>query len=103
MSCTAFRSHLAAQIEDIKSQGLFKEERVITTPQRAQIMTANKSVINLCANNYLGLADNSELIATAKRSLDSHGYGMASVRFICGTQAPHKELEKRLSGFLGME
>lgn len=99
-----FYNHLESQIEELKTTGLYKQERVITSPQNAEVnINSNQHVINLCANNYLGLADNQELIATAKKSLDSHGFGMASVRFICGTQDVHKELEKRLSDFLGME
>jgi glycine C-acetyltransferase len=99
-----FDKHLSQTLEDIKSQGLFKSERVITTPQDAYIaITGGKRVLNMCANNYLGLADHPALIAAAKEALDTHGFGMASVRFICGTQDIHKELEAALSKFLGTE
>src|SRR6188472_1617138 len=99
-----FEKQLSQTLEDIKSQGLYKTERVITTPQDAHIaITGGKRVINLCANNYLGLADHPALIAAAKEALDSHGFGMASVRFICGTQDIHKELEAALTKFLGTE
>ncbi len=88
----------------MKDQGLFKEERVITSPQAAEItLNGGKEVLNFCANNYLGLADNPELIQAAKEGLDTHGLGMASVRFICGTQDIHKQLEKRVSSFLETE
>jgi glycine C-acetyltransferase len=99
-----FEKQLSQTLEEIKSQGLFKTERVITTPQDAHIKVAGgKEVLNMCANNYLGLADHPELIAAAKEALDSHGLGMASVRFICGTQDLHKELEAALTKFLGTE
>ncbi|HEX5490782.1 MAG TPA: glycine C-acetyltransferase [Candidatus Udaeobacter sp.] len=99
-----FDKQLSKTLEDIKSQGLFKSERVITTPQDAYIaITGGKRVLNMCANNYLGLADHPALIAAAKEALDTHGFGMASVRFICGTQDIHKELEAALSKFLGTE
>jgi glycine C-acetyltransferase len=99
-----FDEQLSQTLEDIKSQGLFKTERVITTPQDAHIaITGGKRVLNMCANNYLGLADHPALIAAAKEALDTHGFGMASVRFICGTQDIHKELEAALSEFLGTE
>ncbi len=98
-----FTEHLEAQLAGIRDQGLFKNERVLTTPQSASIGVAGRTVMNFCANNYLGLADDPRLIAAAKKGLDSHGFGMASVRFICGTQDVHKTLEARLSGFLGME
>lgn len=95
---------LQKEIEEIKAAGLYKEERVITTPQDAVIQTtAGKEVINFCANNYLGLASHPDVLKAAKNALDSHGYGLSSVRFICGTQNIHKELESRLSEFLGME
>ncbi|MDP3234189.1 MAG: glycine C-acetyltransferase [Myxococcales bacterium] len=101
---TVFLSHLQAQLDDIKAQGLSKSERIITTPQRATIrVQGGAEVLNFCANNYLGLADAPELIAAAKEGLDTHGFGMASVRFICGTQDIHKTLEARLSAFLGTE
>src|SRR2546423_3777214 len=99
-----FEKQLSQTLEEIKSQGLFKTERIITTPQDAHIAVAGgKCVINMCANNYLGLADHPELIKAAKAALDSHGLGMASVRFICGTQDLHKELEAALTKFLGTE
>ena len=99
-----FAEQLSQTLEDIKSQGLFKTERVITSPQDAHIAIAGgKRVLNMCANNYLGLADHPVLIAAAKEALDTHGFGMASVRFICGTQDIHKELEAALTTFLGTE
>jgi glycine C-acetyltransferase len=99
-----FETQLSHTLEEIKSQGLFKTERVITSPQEAHIsITGGKRVLNMCANNYLGLADHPALIAAAKEALDTHGFGMASVRFICGTQDIHKELEVALSKFLGTE
>ena len=99
-----FADHASKTLEEIKGQGLYKTERVITGPQNAEIPIADgRRVINLCANNYLGLADHPALIAAAKEALDSHGFGMASVRFICGTQDIHKELEAALTTFLGTE
>lgn len=99
-----FQEHLAQQLGEIRSAGLYKSERVIATPQDAHIRTsAQRDVLNLCANNYLGLADHPDVIAAAKRSLDEWGFGMASVRFICGTQQPHKDLEAKLSEFLGTD
>jgi glycine C-acetyltransferase len=99
-----FEKQLSQTLEEIKAQGLFKTERVITTPQDAHIaITGGKRVLNMCANNYLGLADHPALIAAAKEALDTHGFGMASVRFICGTQDIHKELEAALTKFLGTE
>ena len=99
-----FDKQLSQTLEEIKSQGLFKTERVITSPQDAHIaITGGKRVLNMCANNYLGLADHPALIAAAKEALDTHGFGMASVRFICGTQDIHKELEAALSKFLGQK
>lgn len=92
------------EADAIKEAGLWKTERIITTPQSSRINTVEKSgVINMCANNYLGLADNEEVIAAAAQSLEKWGYGLSSVRFICGTQLIHKELEQKLSEFLGME
>ena len=99
----AFLSHLSAELDGLKSAGLYKSERVITSAQSAEIEVAGRKLLNFCANNYLGLADNDELRAAAKAALDRYGYGMASVRFICGTQEEHKQLESRISGFLGME
>ncbi|HMJ06997.1 MAG TPA: glycine C-acetyltransferase [Chthoniobacterales bacterium] len=99
-----FADHVSRTLEEIKAQGLYKTERIITGPQNAEIPIADgRRVINLCANNYLGLADHPALIAAAKEALDSHGFGMASVRFICGTQDIHKELEAALTNFLGTE
>src|SRR5262249_30569898 len=99
-----FFSQLEKDIAALKEAGLYKGERVITSPQRAAITVLNgKEVINLCANNYLGLADHPALISAGKEALDQYGYGMSSVRFICGTQSVHKQLEQKLSGFLGME
>ena len=100
----AFVSHIAAELSQLKSAGLYKSERVITSMQSAEIEVAGgRSVLNFCANNYLGLADNEEIRAAAKAALDRYGYGMASVRFICGTQEEHKQLEARIAGFLGFE
>lgn len=91
-------------LDEIKNSGLWKSERIITTPQSNKIdTTASKGVLNFCANNYLGLADDPELIAEAKSSLDKYGYGMSSVRFICGTQTIHKDLENAVSKFLGTD
>lgn len=99
-----FQAHLAAQLEEIRRAGLYKAERVIQTPQGTTVRVADgKPVLNLCANNYLGLAQHPEVIAAAHRGLDEWGYGLASVRFICGTQTIHKQLEARLSQFLGTE
>ncbi len=93
------RSILAAEIEEIRNNGLFKNERVIESPQSAKITVNGKKVLNMCANNYLGLADNKELERAAAEAIENFGLGMASVRFICGTQTIHKELEKKLSEF----
>ncbi|MGS2719508.1 glycine C-acetyltransferase [Paraglaciecola aestuariivivens] len=99
-----FYTRLAEQISETKQQGLFKHERVITSSQQSDIQVNNsRQVLNFCANNYLGLANNQELIDAAKAGLDSHGFGMASVRFICGTQDIHKQLETQISEFLGTE
>lgn len=99
-----FKKHLQAELESIKEAGLFKTEGIITSPQDARVQVNGKdNILNMCANNYLGLADHPEVLAEAKRSLDSRGYGMASVRFICGTQDIHKELEKKISEYLGTE
>ena len=99
-----FQAHLQATLQDIKDAGLYKNERVIITPQSSAIkVEGNKDVINFCANNYLGLADNAELIQAAKDRMDARGYGMASVRFICGTQDTHKQLEQAISDFFGTE
>ena len=98
------QKHLTAELANICTAGTWKAERIIATPQSAHIKVASgQPVLNLCANNYLGLSDHPEVITAAKQALDDYGYGCASVRFICGTQAPHKELEKRLSEFLGTD
>jgi len=99
-----FQTHLQAELNAIKAAGLYKQEREITTPQGAHIgVTGGREVLNLCANNYLGLAQDPDVNAAAKKGLEDWGYGMASVRFICGTQSLHTELEQKLSEFLGME
>jgi glycine C-acetyltransferase len=101
---TKVRQEINTQLDEIRREGLFKPERVIVTPQQAKVtVEAGDEVLNLCANNYLGLADDPRLVAAAKEALDRWGYGMASVRFICGTQQVHKELEEALSQFLGTE
>ncbi len=100
---TGFLRHIETELEGLKAAGLYKAERVISSPQSAQIEVGGRRLLNFCANNYLGLADSDELRDAAKATLDRYGYGMASVRFICGTQEEHKELEARLSRFLGME
>jgi glycine C-acetyltransferase len=100
----AFLEDLRTRTAELKTNGLFKAERVIESPQRSDItVEGGAHVLNFCANNYLGLADSPELIAAAKGALDSHGFGMASVRFICGTQDLHRSLEAKLSAFLGMD
>ncbi|MDU3156981.1 MAG: glycine C-acetyltransferase [Hafnia alvei] len=99
-----FYQQLTQQLETTRSEGLYKNERIITSAQQADIAVADgRHVINFCANNYLGLANHPALIQAAKEGMDSHGFGMASVRFICGTQDSHKQLEQRLADFLGME
>ncbi|TWX66241.1 glycine C-acetyltransferase [Colwellia demingiae] len=104
VSTKGFYTHLTSQIEQVKEDGLYKAERIITTAQQPQIaVNTGEEVVNFCANNYLGLANHPELIAAAKTGLDEHGFGMASVRFICGTQDIHKTLEQGISEFLGME
>jgi len=103
MSDTALARY-AAELEAIRAQGLFKAERIITGPQSAEIELADgRTVLNFCANNYLGLADHPDVIQAAKDALDSHGFGMASVRFICGTQDLHKQLEARIAEFFGTQ
>src|SRR6478609_1136075 len=95
---------LEKELNSIREAGLYKKERIITTPQAANIKTSDgKEVINFCANNYLGLSSHPRVLAAAKRAIDTHGFGMSSVRFICGTQDIHKELEKKISEFLGTE
>ena len=101
---STFQNHLRAQLGSIRSAGLYKTERIITTPQDAHIRIADgRDVLNLCANNYLGLAEHPEVVAAAHTALDRWGYGLSSVRFICGTQELHKQLEAKLSEFLGTE
>jgi len=99
-----FQTHLASELEAIRKGGLYKKERLITTAQKAQIKVGDeRSVLNFCANNYLGLAQHPEILKAAHHGLDQWGYGLASVRFICGTQTLHKELERRITEFLGTE
>ncbi len=99
-----FQNHLTAELTGIKEAGLFKNERILVSPQGAEItISSGAKVLNFCANNYLGLSNNPQLIAAAKEALDTHGYGMSSVRFICGTGDLHKELEKKIADFFGME
>lgn len=99
-----FQKHLTDELTAIKEAGLYKEERIIVTPQSSGIkLNTGKNVVNFCANNYLGLADNPELIEAAKAAMDTHGYGMSSVRFICGTQDLHKQLEKAIADYFGTE
>lgn len=102
---TKFKNHLASELDAIKEAGLYKNERVITTPQKADIAVENTEgeVLNFCANNYLGLSDDPRLIEAAKKAMDKRGYGMSSVRFICGTQDLHKELEKVISDYFKTE
>src|SRR5262245_10061307 len=100
----AFQNHLRSQLDEIRAAGTYKGERVITTPQDAHIRVADgKPVLNMCANNDLGLAEHPAVIKAAHEGLDKWGYGLASVRFICGTQSIHKELERKISEFLGTE
>ncbi|TXH60856.1 MAG: glycine C-acetyltransferase [Bacteroidia bacterium] len=98
-----FTQRIAQEVEDIKTSGLYKSERVITSPQGAEIDVNGKKVLNFCANNYLGLSSHPDVIKAAHEAIDTHGYGMSSVRFICGTQDLHKTLEKKISEFLGTE
>ena len=98
-----FVQRIAAEIEEIKSAGLFKSERIIESPQGPEIMVNGKKVLNFCANNYLGLSAHPRVIEAAKKAIDERGFGMSSVRFICGTQDIHKELERLISEFLGTE
>jgi len=101
---TSVRQEISGELDEIRTAGLFKAERVIVTPQGSSIRVADGAeVLNLCANNYLGLADDPRIVAAAKEALDRWGYGLASVRFICGTQGVHKQLEERISAFLGTE
>ncbi len=98
-----FFETLKSELEQIRASGLFKYERTITSPQGAEVETVDGPAINFCANNYLGLGDHPDIVAAAKEGLDTHGFGMASVRFICGTQDIHKELERRVAAFLGKD
>jgi glycine C-acetyltransferase len=99
-----FKEHLASELESIKESGLYKNERLITTPQGPEIkISTGETVLNFCANNYLGLSSHPQVIEGARKALESHGYGMSSVRFICGTQDIHKELEEKIATFFGME
>src|SRR5688572_12913549 len=100
---STFLHRLSAELEALKEQGLYKGERVLTGPQGGTVRTGDREVVNLCANNYLGLANHMAVREAAHRALDRYGYGMASVRFICGTQTIHKQLEEKVSAFLGME
>ena len=98
------KDFLGAELKKIKEDGLYKEERIITTPQRADIkVNEGQEVLNFCANNYLGLSDHPRLIKAAKEAMDSHGYGMSSVRFICGTQDMHKQLERAIADYFHTE
>ncbi len=103
MTDNRFLDHLTATLAQIDTDGLMKRERLIEGPQSARVTIGGRKMLNLCANNYLGLADDPRLIAAATAAMQSHGYGMASVRFICGTQDLHRQLETRIAGFLGME
>ena len=102
---TKFQQHLSEELDSIKEAGLYKNERIIVTPQSADIKVEGTEgdVLNFCANNYLGLADNTRLVEAAKKAMDERGYGMSSVRFICGTQDLHKELEKAISDYFKTE
>lgn len=97
------KAHLEAELDAIQKAGLFKKERIIESPQAAEIEVGGKKVLNFCANNYLGLSDNARLIAAAKKAMDDRGFGMSSVRFICGTQDIHKQLEKAIADYFGTE
>ncbi len=101
---TDFLNHLSAELDGLRETGLYRTERVIASPQGGSVaLEGGRRVVNLCANNYLGLSDHPDLVAAGREALARYGYGMSSVRFICGTQGPHRELEARLSRFLGME
>ncbi len=103
MISTQYLDFLRTELQNIENEGLYKKERIITSPQSAEIVANGKKLLNFCANNYLGLSDNAEVIKASQNAIQSHGYGMSSVRFICGTQDIHKELEAKISNFLGME
>src|SRR6201984_2584963 len=100
MSSPSFYARLQQELQEIQDGGLYKKERIIESPQGAEILVNGRKVLNFCANNYLGLSSHPKVIEAAHKAIDSHGYGMSSVRFICGTQDIHKELEKKLSEFL---
>src|SRR5262245_13998058 len=100
---TSLPERLSAELAGLREQGLYKPERVLSSPQGGVVRTGERDVINLCANNYLGLANHPAVREAAHRAIDRFGYGMASVRFICGTQSVHKQLEERLSRFLGTD
>src|SRR6202789_3311601 len=100
---TSFVKRIAVELEEIKASGLFKKERIIASAQGAEITVNGKQVLNLWANNYLGLSSHPKAIEAANKTIDARGYGMSSVRFICGTQDIHRELEQKLAGFLGTE
>src|SRR5580658_11181883 len=99
----SFVTRIASELGEIKGSGLFKTERIIASAQGAEIMVGGKTVLNFCANNYLGLSSHPKVIEAAHRVIDTRGYGMSSVRFICGTQDIHKELESKISAFFGTE
>ncbi len=99
----SFITRIASELAEIKDAGLFKNERIITSEQGAEIIVNGRSVLNFCANNYLGLSSHPKVLEAAKKYIDYRGFGMSSVRFICGTQDIHKELEKKISEFLGTE
>lgn len=98
-----FAQRIAKEVEEVKTAGLYKKERIIVSPQGAEIEVGGKTVLNFCANNYLGLSSHPKVIEAAHKAIETHGYGMSSVRFICGTQDIHKELEEKISAFLGTE
>src|SRR6478672_8038244 len=100
---TKFADRISAELQEIETAGLFKKERIISSVQGAEIVVGGRTVLNFCANNYLGLSSHPAVIAAAKASLDDRGYGLSSVRFICGTQDRHKELEERLAAFVGLD
>ena len=97
------KEHLQHELAEIKAAGLYKNERIIESPQRAEIEVAGRKVLNFCANNYLGLSDNPRLVEAAKHAMDERGFGMSSVRFICGCQDIHKQLEKAIADYFGTE
>ena len=99
----SFVARITQELHEIEHEGLLKKERIITSEQGAEIIVNGKAVLNFCANNYLGLSSHPTVIEAAHKAIDTHGYGMSSVRFICGTQDIHKELEKKIADFLGTE